>query len=365
MVIDCRLTAFAALTAQGCCAPLSVIMPVRFGYFSISLCIIGLLGSPCRGAEGPSAGLRQQLVELLRPEFEVFAWSPVFFPSVGLVYDNRPEPCSLEIAALQKRIAVAPDDFGGRFRLGWLMNQHGTPGSGTAAMADALKACRERLKEKADEERALIDLALMMAGTDEAEKAARKAVDLYPKSWRCWDALARHQLRKMEQRLLGNLPTTPQELAAADYSRLQSALKAHAADPDLLAAMFALNDEREASAKQAITLAPAEAEAHFDYAEARATAGVIVPPLHRLNNETISEKDADAYDRETLRAIDRAVVLAKTNPNSRRRWVSCRFKRAPRLPPRQQRDWPSRSPKMLRRARRRHRRDSMNVRCPC
>ncbi|HYF36558.1 MAG TPA: hypothetical protein VD994_14785, partial [Prosthecobacter sp.] len=196
-------------------------------------------------AAPPSAALRQRLAELVRPEFEVIAWSPTYYADIGLVYDNRAEPCAREIAILQKKAADAPKDAATRQRLGWLLNRHGVPRSGDRWIAEAVRICQQQLVKDGNDEEALARLAILRAGTEEAEQAARKATELHPNSWRAWDALARHQWRKLEQRVLGNLPMSLQEMAIADAPRLERALAAHAADPDLTDALLKLNAERE------------------------------------------------------------------------------------------------------------------------
>jgi hypothetical protein len=260
----------------------------------------------------PSPALRQRLSQIVQPEFEFFGWSPHFHAVPGLIHDDRPEPCSFEVVKLQKQASAETENPSARRRLGWLLNRHGTPGSGNIWLAEAARICRERLKTAPQDEEALVELALLYAGTEEAGAAARKAAEAHPNSWRAWDALARHELRRMEQRLLGNLPTTPQELAAADFPRLEAILRAHAEDADFAAILYDIDRQREASAKRAVAAAPDQVEPLLNYIHGRLAAAVIVPAVRRLRNEQV--QDRPEFDKETLRLLDQAAALAKEDP---------------------------------------------------
>ncbi|HYF37524.1 MAG TPA: hypothetical protein VD994_19640, partial [Prosthecobacter sp.] len=73
-----------------------------------------------------------------------------------------------------------------------------------------------------------------------------------------------------------------------------------------------LDAEREVHAKRAITNAPESLEPLLSYIHGRLATARIAPTILRLLNEPVP--DRVAFDRETLRLLDRAVLLAKDEP---------------------------------------------------
>lgn len=253
---------------------------------------------------------RSKLLSEIEFEMMVIKWQPFIQGNRGLVFDDRPEPRSVQAEVWRKKAAADPDDAESRSRL---FESPETDEEALRCKDEAVAIYRRHLAAKPDDAVTMAWLAMLLRDTDEGKELAEKAAQLAPERWEPRLALARVlALRCIKGCFVGlkNLPP-----GGVDMMRLEEALRTQGGSDERSGVIFKNGNQAIESAKKSMELAPAGVtEPYLRFLGTRVELSMIMNNLHAVRGEPFPS--IDEADRESLMWLGKGVDICRDRPEA-------------------------------------------------